>query len=47
MLELYSFLNTDEKLNLIYRGSEDGFEATVFHDKCDKKGSTLIIARCK
>ena len=31
------------KINLIYRGSEDGFTAAVFHSKCDKKGPTLVI----
>ena len=30
---------------LIYRGSEDGFTAAVFHKKCDQKGPTLIIIK--
>ena len=30
---------------LIYRGSEDGFTAAVFHSKCDQKGPTLIIIK--
>jgi|LauGreDrversion4_2_1035121.scaffolds.fasta_scaffold943308_1 hypothetical protein len=46
MNELHSLLNTDEKLKLLYRGSEDTFEASAFHDKCDLKGPTLVIARC-
>ena len=33
------------KINLIYRGSEDGFTAAVFHEKCDHKGPTLIIIK--
>ena len=32
-------------VKLIYRGSEDGFKAQKFHDKCDKKGSTLCLVR--
>jgi hypothetical protein len=32
---------------LIYRASEDSFEASAFHEKCDDKGPTLTIARCK
>jgi len=40
-------LNTNEELNLIYRASEDSFEASAFHEKCDDKGPTLTIARCK
>ena len=27
---------------MIYRGSEDGFTAAVFHSKCDQKGPNLI-----
>ena len=46
MLKLYSHLNTDEKLKLLYRGSEHTFEASAFHDRCDLKGPTLVIARC-
>ena len=46
MNELHSLLNTDEKLKLLYRGSEETFEASAFHDKCDLKGPTLVIARC-
>lgn len=30
-------------LKLLYRGSRDGFEAKKFHEKCDKKGPTLMI----
>jgi hypothetical protein len=28
---------------LLYRGSRDGFEASSFHEKCDKKGETVVI----
>ena len=32
-----------ERIELLYRGSRDGFRAKNFHDKCDKKGETLTI----
>ena len=31
--------------SLLYRASEDSFEASAFHEKCDDKGPTLTIAR--
>jgi hypothetical protein len=34
-----------QKLNLIYRASRDGFEASQFHAKCDNKPNTLIIIK--
>ena len=34
-----------QKLNLIYRASQDGFEADNFHTKCDYKPNTLIIIK--
>ena len=42
--------NENKKLNnikLIYRGSRDGFQAKIFHEKCDNKGETLIIIESK
>ena len=30
-------------LNLLYRGSVDGFAASDFHRKCDNKGPTLTV----
>jgi len=35
----------DQKWNLIYRASRDGFEAANFHSKCDNKPNTLIIIK--
>jgi hypothetical protein len=35
----------DQKWTLIYRASQDGFEASSFHDKCDDKPNTLIIIK--
>ncbi len=30
---------------LLFRGSDDGFSAKTFHEKCDNKGPTLSIIR--
>jgi len=35
----------DQKWNLIYRASQDGFEAANFHSECDNKPNTLIIIK--
>jgi len=35
----------NQKCNLIYRASQDGFEAAKFHAKCDNKPNTLIIIK--
>ena len=40
-------MNTDEKLTLLYRATENSFETSAFHEKCDNKGPTLTIARCQ
>ncbi len=29
--------------NLLWRGSQDGFEAATFHGKCNKKGPTVTV----
>jgi len=34
-----------QKWNLIYRASQDGFEAAKFHSKCDDKSNTLVIIK--
>ena len=34
-----------KKMELIYRGSRDGTTATVFHNKCDNMGPTIILFR--
>jgi hypothetical protein len=34
-----------QKWDLIYRASQDGFEAVNFHSKCDNKPNTLIIIK--
>jgi hypothetical protein len=35
----------DQKWNLIYRASQDGFEAAKFHTNCDNKPNTLIVIK--
>ena len=42
LLSLCEF-EVDQKWNLIYRASQDGFEAAKFHAKCDNNTNTLII----
>ena len=32
-------------LNLIFRGTRDGFRALDFHEKCDDKGPTITIVK--
>ena len=34
-----------QKWNLIYRATQDGFEARDFHSKCDNKSDTLIVIK--
>ena len=35
----------NQKLNLIYKATKDGFKASSFHSKCDYKPNTLIIIK--
>ncbi len=44
LMFLCEFQNT-QKWNLIYRASQDGFEAANFHSKCDNKPNTLVIIK--
>jgi len=34
-------------LKLLYRGSVDGMSSLVFHQKCDGKGPTITLIKCK
>jgi len=36
---------SNQKFSLIYRASQDGFEAAKFHAKCDDKPNTFIIVK--
>lgn len=38
-------LGGNPHFNLLWRGSRDGYLASVFHSKCDAKGPTLTIIR--
>jgi hypothetical protein len=44
-LMLLCEFQVDQKWTLIYRASRDGFEASQFHAKCDKKINTLVIIK--
>ncbi|GBC09563.1 hypothetical protein RclHR1_08990007 [Rhizophagus clarus] len=35
------------KFILLYRASRDGNTTTAFHDKCDKKGATIVVVKIK
>ncbi|RIA85042.1 hypothetical protein C1645_782783 [Glomus cerebriforme] len=33
------------EFNLLYRASRDGNTPAIFHEKCDNKGATIVIAK--
>lgn len=35
--------NTQQKWELLYKASRDGFDANTFHNRCDNKGRTITI----
>ncbi|GBB95119.1 hypothetical protein RclHR1_02480018 [Rhizophagus clarus] len=39
----YKFEDIPYKFKLLVRGSKDGFESEVFHEKCDRKGPTIVV----
>lgn len=39
------YFNVINKINLLYRGSQDGFLSSVFHDKCDYKEETFALIK--
>ena len=41
----YNTINNPYNFKLLYRASRDGDRAVAFHDKCDNKGPTLVIAK--
>jgi hypothetical protein len=43
----YNGINVPYKFILLLRGTRDGFDASKFHQLCDGKGATIIIARIK
>ena len=34
-----------KKMELLYRGTRDGSESTIFHNKCDNKGPTICLCQ--
>lgn len=38
-------LSNPKRLELLYRGSENGFSAAAFHQKCDSIPNTLTLVR--
>ena len=32
-------------MELLYRGTRDGSESTIFHNKCDNKGPTICLCQ--
>ena len=44
LMRLCSF-PLDQRWQLLYRASQDGFEAADFHDKCDNKPNTLVVIK--
>jgi hypothetical protein len=45
LMSLCQFIPAEQKWNLIYRASRNGFEASSFHSKCDNKPNTLVIIK--
>ena len=43
--KLEKLFNKKYKSTLIFRGTDDGFEAEAFHKKCDNQGETLTIIK--
>jgi hypothetical protein len=37
--------NAPEKWKLLYRGTDDGFAAADFHERCDSKGPTITLIK--
>lgn len=35
--------NKKQKWTLLYKASRDGFDAKIFHEKCDDKGPTIVV----
>ncbi|RHZ75517.1 hypothetical protein Glove_213g204 [Diversispora epigaea] len=42
---IYSFANVPYKLQLILRGSKDGFQPKTFWDMCNEQAGTIVIAK--
>ena len=40
-----NWLKKEINLELIYRASRDGWESNIFHQKCDKLGTKIVVIR--
>ncbi|EGG20238.1 hypothetical protein DFA_07360 [Cavenderia fasciculata] len=40
-----NWIGTSKTLNLVYRGTRDGFQASKFHSLCDGKGETVTLIK--
>jgi len=47
MMEWLDSVGRTEKPKLLYRGSDDGWETSNFHGKCDNKGGTITVLKTK
>lgn len=45
LLQINSLDELTSKLFLLYRGSENNFDASKFHELCDGKGPTIVLVR--
>ena len=45
MIKMKQMFPKDWQVELLYRGTKDGFKAEDFHKICDNKGSTLSLAK--
>src|SRR5688572_22690679 len=43
----YNKKNIPYKFNLLYKASRDGNTAASFHEKCDNKGATVVVAKIR
>jgi hypothetical protein len=41
----YNVKNIPYRFNLLYRASRDGNTPAAFHNKCDNKGATIVVAK--
>ena len=45
ILSLFDEKVEKNTINLMYRGSRDGFNSSIFHGFCDKKGANLVVIK--
>jgi hypothetical protein len=47
VLKLFGEKTKKLELKLLWRGTKDGFDAAVFHTRCDNKGPTLTVCKAR